>query len=58
MKELKEIHMLNYSYVTQLDDPSEPVSIILLFAMINYDYIPLVVDEKIQPFDAEPRVGY
>ena len=26
--------------------------------MINFDYIPVVIDDVVQPYDGAPRVGY
>ena len=34
------------------------VAVTMVFADMNIDRVPLVVDGVIQPFDARPRLGY
>ena len=34
------------------------VTVLCIFAEVNHDYVPIVLDDKIQPFDMRPRQGY
>ena len=56
---LVEVQLLNYKLIESLEDPEESlVAVAMVFADMNIDRVPLVVDGVIQPFDARPRLGY
>ena len=56
---MKEIHLLNYRVIAECDEPEETlVSVALMFAEVNHDYVAITEEGSIRPFDTERREGY
>jgi len=56
---MREIHLLNYRTCERLQEPDESmVTVLLIFAEVNYDHVPIVEEDRIMPFDYRPRNGY
>ena len=56
---IREVHLLNYKLIETMPNRDESmVTVLCIFAEVNHDYVPIVVDDSIQPFDMRPRLGY
>ena len=56
---IREIHLLNFKTVEMRNvDDDNLVTVLCIFAEVNHDELPIVVDDRIQPFDMRPREGY
>ena len=59
LSNIREIHLLNFRESEMQQDPDDKmVTVLLIFAEVNHDLIPIVQNEVIMPFDARHRKGY
>ena len=59
LNSLKEIHLLNYRVIAEIEEPEETlVSVALMFADVNHDFVPITEHGQILTFDSAKRDGY
>ena len=56
---IREVHLLNFKLIENMENRDESmVTVLCIFAEVNHDYVPIVLEDRIQPFDMRPREGY